>query len=373
MNRPIIVAMWLTLVAICPCLVVPSALAQQCPRLANIMTFPSPETSSIAVSDGYAYTVSCNQSGTVGAFKVIDVHSPSDPTEVGFLDVCADDIVISGRYAYVSQSDFGSFEWMVRVIDVSEPTSPAVVVSLEELGRIGAVSDGYAYTTDFLGGLRIIDVSDPTSPVQVGFLERAPNDDYFTDVEVSGGFAYVTGGRTHSPYSGSLRIVDVSDPTAPIELGRVSVTYDLAYDVAVQRGYAYVASQSGQFVMPPHGMSVVDVSNASAPVVMANIDWYGGVSHLAVSGRLLFRATSTWINDSGSLHVYDVSDPAEPVEVASLCEGYCREGGDPVLKVFGKMSDVGRSGRYVYTAGEDGLLVFDTWGCNHPRMPATYE
>jgi len=58
-------------------------------------------------------------------------------------------------------------------------------------------------------GLSIVDMSDPTAPVEVGYLEFRG---YVNDIFVSGGLAYIANGRS------GLRIVDVSEPTTPVEV-----------------------------------------------------------------------------------------------------------------------------------------------------------
>jgi hypothetical protein len=59
--------------------------------------------------------------------------------------------------------------------------------------------------------LTILDVSDPASPVVLG--KTAPWSAMVEDIAVHDAYAYVTLG------SAGLRIVDVFDPTAPVEIG----------------------------------------------------------------------------------------------------------------------------------------------------------
>ena len=72
-----------------------------------------------------------------------------------------------------------------------------------------ALSGNYAYLADDWGGLRIIDVSDPLNPWEVGSYEF---DGWAGNVGVSGGYAYV-----NDAYH-ILRIIDVSDPENPSEV-----------------------------------------------------------------------------------------------------------------------------------------------------------
>jgi hypothetical protein len=94
-----------------------------------------------------------------------------------------------------------------------------------------AVSGGYAYVADAYGGLRVIDVSDPTTPVEVGALGTP---EAATGLAVSGDLVYLADGH------GGLRVVDVSVPAWPVEVG-AAATLAVAENVAVSDGHAFVA------------------------------------------------------------------------------------------------------------------------------------
>ncbi|WP_448605243.1 LVIVD repeat-containing protein [Thermoflexus hugenholtzii] len=143
-------------------------------------------------------------------------------------------VAVQGRYAYVGVGP------RLVVMDVGDPSRPVVV------GRTGvlpgvvrgvAVSGSYAYVAD--GGLRVIDVSNPAAPREVGFYDTLG---WALGVAVSGSYAYVADGNK------GLRVIDVSNPAAPREVG-VYDTPGGAEDVAVSGSYAYVADGSGGLVI----------------------------------------------------------------------------------------------------------------------------
>jgi hypothetical protein len=83
----------------------------------------------------------------------------------------------------------------------------------------------------------VIDVNQPWGPFEVGFL-AAPVPAW--NVAVSRGYAYVAGG---SP--AQLRVIDVSTPWAPVEVGSYETggnfdTYNRG--VAVSDGYVFVGN-----------------------------------------------------------------------------------------------------------------------------------
>jgi len=87
------------------------------------------------------------------------------------------------------------------------------------------VSGNYAYVAG--PGLRVIDVSTPSAPVEVGSIGTPEA----TGVAVVGGYAYVVGD--------GLRVIDVSTPSAPTYAGSVDAA---GLAVAAEGGYAYVAA-----------------------------------------------------------------------------------------------------------------------------------
>ena len=77
--------------------------------------------------------------------------------------------------------------------------------------------------------------------ITVGVLDRTGASTNGNDVEVVGDLAYVADDR----YSG-LRIIDVSDPTFPVELGALD-TPGYARDVEVVGDLAYVVGNSSAY------------------------------------------------------------------------------------------------------------------------------
>jgi hypothetical protein len=199
-----------------------------------------------------------------------------------------------------------------------------------------AVSGGYAYLAEWERGLRAIDVSTPSAPVEVGWLDvSAP-----WDIAVSGDYAYVASGNRDFPLDEpGLIVIDVSTPSAPIAVGFFE-TPGQALGVAVSDGYAYVAAFDS-------GLRVIDVSTPSAPV---EVGWLeiedGSPEDVAVSGSFAYvvNHTYTW----GRLDVIDVSTPSAPVGVGFVSpQGHY------------SFSAVAVSGSYAYVGKEQGLLMID--------------
>lgn len=72
------------------------------------------------------------------------------------------------------------------------------------------VCGSLAYVADGPGGLRVIDVSDPTQPEEVGHCVFP---DWASSVYISDSLAYIAAGKA------GLRVLDVDDPANPQEVG----------------------------------------------------------------------------------------------------------------------------------------------------------
>ena len=159
------------------------------------------------------------------------------------------------------------------------------------------VSGDYAYIADYSRELRVVDVSNPENPTEVGFLDT-PNV-YAYGIAVSGDYAYIV-----DHYSG-LRVINVSNPENPYETGFYG-TPGWSYGVAVSGGYAYIADRDG-------GLRVVDVSNPENPTEVGLYETPERTHGVSVSGGYAYVADN-YSREEG-LHVVDVSNPASPYEV----------------------------------------------------------
>jgi hypothetical protein len=197
----------------------------------------------------------------------------------------------------------------VGALDIPGVTESVVVV------------DGIAYVagggTSDPGdsGLRVIDVSDPTAPIEIGAVNTPGNANMVVVVD---GLAYVAD-RPNPPPFNSLRIIDVSDPAAPVEVGAIDML-NTVLDFAVADGFAYVLNLtiSRRGVPEDFAFRVFDVSNPVAPVELDPIEFpaieFPAIAHAVVVTNGLAYVAS----DSSGLLIIDVSNPAAPVEIGSF-------------------------------------------------------
>jgi len=191
--------------------------------------------------------------------------------------------------------------------------------------RVTVVSGNYAYIGQGLD-LVILDISNVSQPIELG---RIRTDDAVYDINISGSYAYVADGGN------GLVIIDISNPSAPVLVGSCNPGDNSAraYGVAVSGNYAYVAYDNV-------GLVIINVSNPAIPILTSSYNTAGRAYGVAISGSYAYVA------DGGSgLVVINVSNPAAPSVLTSM-SGYA--------------FDIEILGSYAYVADYyNGLFIID--------------
>lgn len=310
------------------------------------------------VAEPYVYTNFGDQ------FVVLDATNPAPPQTVGSVSIpelaarqdyiYVADIFVADGLAYVSAFEAGLF-----ILDVSDPTAPVVVAHYQPplpgwsdfpsipspeppryLFREGARSvviqrvDGrtLAYVAAYAAGLRVLDVTDPANPSEVGTVEftlpAAP-----VALVIEGNYAYVATGK------GGLRVLNLTNPLAPQEISSSENELFWTWDVAFQDNKVYLAEGYCDGLMTcPGGLRVVDVSDP------ANLEVIRNVSEL-ISQRVNATGDQIDLLVSTQLQSFDAVSPEAPLDVWY----------DP-LPVL--LKDMARVGDYIYLASAgEGLQI----------------
>jgi hypothetical protein len=229
---------------------------------------------------------------------------------VSYPDRTVGDVWLSGRHALVARRGAGG----ISIVDVDQMT---------EVGRFSLpgtfTQDVHAVGTRAFAGdegvhphaATIIDISDPTAPRELGGVPDATTPSSHT-VWAEGSTLYVA-----SPPSRLIHVWDVSDPAAPRRLSTVAAsTRGVAHDMYVRNGVLY-----GAYMGLGGGIAelvVASVTDPANPVIRAQVTYPNAfLTHstwLSADGRYLYVADEV-VN--APIRIFDVQNPSNPVLVGT--------------------------------------------------------
>jgi hypothetical protein len=238
------------------------------------------------------------------------------------------DLWVFGNVAYLGT--FGDDK--LRVFDISDAANPVLTDSIQvDARRINDVmanpEEGFAIMTregaaNRVNGIVVLDIRDPLHPEIAGeYTQTVPGGVHTT--WIVGELVYATHDGT-----GDMKIIDVSDRANPREVG--SWGFDnpnrVLHDIFVKDGIAYLSYWDDGLVILDLGVAGKG-GTPTAPVFVSRIYYPEGNTHTAwrwkdyvFVGDEIFP--SDWNMDRpiaarGFVHVIDVSDIENPVEVAT--------------------------------------------------------
>ncbi len=265
---------------------------------------------------------------------IVDISLPTEPCPLGR-------IVVNGKIADIAVNDGIAFAAMkdsgLLVFDVTDPAQPQQIgfYGYEDSERVESIlyDSGMLYLIG--SNVLIIDVSDPEAPVLLGRLLGDELDLCMVAVRV-GNYLFI------GTYIGWINIIDVSDPSAP---------FLAAQTYTSREGYPVGLASTGDYLFVGAdylGLVVFDISDPIHPKEIL-IVWNSRVKHLAIGGHNLYTS------DVG-LSIYSIADPCHPHLLNSFPSAYSidldLEDDVLILSVSGMDID---------------LLIFDVDGCTHPR------
>lgn len=226
----------------------------------------------------------------------------------GALDLKTRELVVQdNRWAYTATGTG------FATVDVSNPSLPVVAATVPGHGTdnndvkvdgalASLANDGDAGSSTNPAGITFYDVSDPASPTELSFY-----DDVASGIHnhfLHDGYAYVCENDSgDASFSRSrILVLDVSDPTNPIEVGgwrlgdhhpdMATSGLNPAHDVYVQNGLAYVAWWDA-------GVVVLDVSDPTNPVEVAH---FGATDDAGIAPETTAAYYQRYLGQPGNAH-----------------------------------------------------------------------
>jgi hypothetical protein len=180
-----------------------------------------------------------------------------------------------------------------------------------------AIRQGYAYF-GCDNYFRIFDISDPSAPQELG-VYNIPGT-FARSVCLKDSFALIANTQA------GLQIIDISSPTTPTFLDSCLFSGGYAYDVAIKGNYAFVVVSYGD-----HGLNVVDITDIYNPHVVARLTFpYNVISSVSISGNLACVGTHY---SSNEFYVVDITNPLNPTILGSANLSYVVPNGRTVIAV----------------------------------------
>lgn len=222
---------------------------------------------------------------------VIDISNPAAPVIVGQ----ATSSESSGWHIEIVDGFAAVANGQLYILDVTDPTNPTFLTSIATPGEAmaSAARNRTLFVSDGSSGVSVVDLADPGRP---SIVDQWATGIVPTYVERSGDLALVAGQR-------NLEVLDLSQPEKPV----VRSFYELAgiiQDVSLEGTLAFIADRG-------YGLRIVDLKDPDAPVQIGDYR-SSGILAVGVSGGLCVVA------GTGALVVLDVTDPSRPELLGEL-------------------------------------------------------
>lgn len=297
----------------------------------------------VDVQGDYAYV---SEGQKMAVVDVSDSTRPQIVSRTAFPWI-VEGIHASGTYVHVLGEG-------LNVVDVGDPREPVVCGETEVPGTIAYFGDlhgdGDLLCVTTRDVVQAFDVSDPSSPTRMGDYQPYPSF-LVSGVHVADNLAYIAG------ENGGLHIVDFGDPTTSVVMSVTSMP-DRATGIFVSSQTAYVACSWA-------GLQLVDVTNRSSPSLRGRCPLLHEAEDVyVVDGKACVNAVSKkWMS------IVDVSDASSPVLRATYKHVF-----EQRRRGLRENCCMDSAGHWAYLpAGEDGLLVLDVRDPSRPALSGVYD
>jgi len=301
----------------------------------------------VEVLGNYAYQVKdpYHDWESINFLEIIDISNPQAPFTIGMEPYYVNDIALRGHKAYLASSVYG-----LLTLDVSNPSHPVILDSLtlpRQAGRVILHGD-YAYLSwgsRHDAELYVVNISDSIAVLSATFAPRMPVNEMVAD----GTYLFLSEYGIWPDTSNVFEIVDISNPAVPQLTGSYYAARDSAenyiyqdnLDLAVSGERLYLASGD---------LEVLDVSDASNPLFLAEHDKDGFILEVEVVGNYAYLA-----NGRSLLSIVDMTDINSPVRLSFADSGTVGY-------------SLAYSGIYAYVQGYSSLQVVDISDPTFPNV-----
>ena len=241
------------------------------------------------------------EQGAAIAPSTLDAPLPPHLVPIAQLGGNVTSVVADMNLAYVGVGP------RVVALDLSDPLAPVELGRSEPLG--GVVQDlclaqDVLYVAAEDDGVHVISLF---SQALLGGLAHIETSQAARCLELLGDWLYVAEGD-------GLRVLDVRDPSRPLDAGHRAAGDDL-HDLVAVGDTLYAAGDSG--------LVILDVGDPRVPTVLARVTTTHPARSVAVQGGLALvgEGAVDRVGVTGQLHAVDIQKPAEPIELGACTVG----------------------------------------------------
>jgi hypothetical protein len=288
---------------------------------------------------------------------ILDISDPASPVLVSrthFAEGVVLDLAHKGDLLYLC-AGIGP-DAVFRIVDVSAPEQPFIAGDYAiPNGAFGLdVADTIAYVTvrsmpDGEPAVYLLDINEPAHVDLISFVQT---DHELNRIRVRGSLAHAGGG-------GGLYTVDISDPLNPVILSQFGsggsyIPVELGF--GVDDTLVYVADRGGVWPITSSAFSAYNVSDPANPSLSGRHFLWGDALDVEVVENIAYVGNGTC-----GLRVFDVYDPAEPVNV-----GLYQAPWDLANDVSSSAGNVAIQGDILILADVGPYMDPEAWNCDPP-------
>ncbi len=250
----------------------------------------------VQVVDGFAYLAN-----RTSGFDVIDVHDSAAPALIGHFNTGGDmqTVQVVGRYAYVAD-----FRRGLDIIDVSDPRQPKLAGDFDTKGQgwSASLNGDFLYAGYGGGVLRIFQ------------LEKGTNPKLVKEIPGAGSMGQqIAGSKLITQHFGRLCLMGLENPASPVVIADSQAGFGVSGTVCVRDSLLFTTCM---------GLGIFDLSQPGKVRLLGSLGEVGYQGH----GVGVYEHYAYVVDGGANLHVIDVSNPANPVEVNRIgTENFCSQ------------------------------------------------
>ncbi|QTA83816.1 LVIVD repeat-containing protein [Desulfonema limicola] len=273
------------------------------PQIIKTISIPGP-AELVQIVGNKAYVGHDYSESQASGIVIIDISNLEIPRIVGAIPGYARGFKILEDIIYVSYMGTGNIGGDFKIIDISTPDNPQNIGYIHIQTKTYGISvlDEIAYVTAYENGLQIIDVSDPENPNIINSVAIPGNSMNVTIVNNS---AYVSS-------TAGIQVVDLMNLDTPKLIG--------VYGMKNTAEKIFVSDQI-VYVLEPSGLQLINKDRLYAPQVVAQVHMLETAKSLTVLNDKVY-VDSYVVGHESKFHTIDISDIQHPEIISSIDTSY---------------------------------------------------